>query len=46
MIYHDDRTTLAEAVAELLAPGDLCLTLGAGDLVTLPDEIQAIIETA
>ena len=46
IIYHDDRTTLAEAVAELLAPGDLCLTLGAGDLVTLPDEIQAIIETA
>jgi UDP-N-acetylmuramate--alanine ligase len=32
--------TLDDAAAELrriLQPGDLCLTLGAGDLTTLPD---------
>lgn len=39
--YHDDRESLAGAVAALLEPGDLCLTLGAGDSVTLADEIQA-----
>jgi len=39
--YHADRETLAAAVAQQLRPGDLCLTLGAGDLVDLPDEVQA-----
>ena len=43
IMYHEDRHTLAEAVATQLRPGDLCLTLGAGDLVTLPDEVQAIL---
>ena len=28
-----------QAVGALLAPGDLCLTLGAGDLTTLPDSL-------
>jgi len=32
---------LHEAVASALHPGDLCLTLGAGDLTTLPDELLA-----
>jgi UDP-N-acetylmuramate--alanine ligase len=32
---------LRREVAGLLAPGDLCLTLGAGDLTTLPDELLA-----
>ena len=27
------------AVAAALRPGDLCLTLGAGDLTALPDEL-------
>ena len=43
MIYHEDRESLAAAVVKQLRPGDLCLTLGAGDLVTLADEAQALL---
>ncbi len=39
--YVPGRSQLKETVARLLRPGDLCLTLGAGDLTTLPDELQA-----
>jgi UDP-N-acetylmuramate--alanine ligase len=39
--YVSGRAELRTHVAALLAPGDLCLTLGAGDLTTLPDELQA-----
>jgi len=39
LVYSPDRVMLAETVAAHLRPGDLCLTLGAGDLVTLPDEL-------
>jgi UDP-N-acetylmuramate--alanine ligase len=39
--YVPGRTELRDLVAGLLLPGDLCLTLGAGDLTSLPDEIQA-----
>jgi UDP-N-acetylmuramate-alanine ligase len=28
-------------VRDLLEAGDLCLTLGAGDLTTLPDELMS-----
>ena len=34
--------TWSGAVAALLRPGDLCLTLGAGDLTSLPDELMAV----
>jgi UDP-N-acetylmuramate-alanine ligase len=30
---------VASVVSGLLREGDLCLTMGAGDLTTLPDEI-------
>jgi UDP-N-acetylmuramate--alanine ligase len=33
------RADLAANVKAILKPGDLCLTLGAGDLTLLPDEI-------
>ena len=33
------RADLAANVRSILRPGDLCLTLGAGDLTLLPDEI-------
>ena len=34
------------AVADELVAGDLCLTLGAGDLTTIPDRIIAAVEAA
>ena len=40
LTYVEDRQQLAAAVSPLLRPGDLCLTLGAGDITTLADELQ------
>ena len=40
--YVDGRSDLVAAVAGLLRSGDLCLTLGAGDLTSLPDEVIAV----
>lgn len=37
--YVPDRADLAGYLHALLRPGDLCLTLGAGNLNTLPDEL-------
>ena len=39
--YLANHTELVGTVAGLLRPGDLCLTLGAGDLTSLPDELMA-----
>lgn len=39
VLYVPGRRDLAEAVRPLLLPGDLCLTLGAGDITSLPDEL-------
>ncbi|HWE65887.1 MAG TPA: UDP-N-acetylmuramate--L-alanine ligase [Acidimicrobiales bacterium] len=39
--YAPSWDELRRVVAGLVAPGDLCLTLGAGDLTTLPDELLA-----
>jgi UDP-N-acetylmuramate-alanine ligase len=39
--------TLDDVVAYLTAvlrPGDLCLTLGAGDLTTVPDRVRTALE--
>jgi UDP-N-acetylmuramate--alanine ligase len=44
VVYHADRQTLADHMLTILRPGDLCLTLGAGDLVALPDEVQSLLE--
>ena len=44
--YVPGRTDLVGAVAGLLRPGDLCLTLGAGDLTSLPDEVIALLSGA
>ena len=37
--YVDARADVASTVRELLRPGDLCLTLGAGDVTSLADEL-------
>jgi UDP-N-acetylmuramate--alanine ligase len=39
VVYAPGWRELREAVGSLLRPGDLCLTLGAGDLTALPDEL-------
>ena len=41
LTYVAGREALRSHVAALLRPGDLCLTLGAGDLTLLPDELLA-----
>jgi UDP-N-acetylmuramate--alanine ligase len=41
VVYAPARAELRRSVAALLEPGDLCCTLGAGDLTTLPDELMA-----
>lgn len=44
VVYVSARDELRAAVAAMLRPGDLCCTLGAGDLTTLPDELMALRE--
>ncbi len=39
--YFPERTELLAYLRRILEPGDCCLTLGAGDLTTLPDELVA-----
>ena len=46
VVYLPTRDALAADVAELLRPGDLCLTLGAGDLDAAAREILAILRAA
>jgi UDP-N-acetylmuramate--alanine ligase len=41
--YAADRRVLVETVLGILRPGDLCITLGAGDLTELPDLLRARI---
>ena len=36
-----ERRDVVSFLRRELRPGDLCLTLGAGDLTTLPDELLA-----
>ena len=40
--YVKERAAVAAAVAELVEPGDLVLSMGAGDLTTLADELRAL----
>ena len=40
--YVPERSELIEALRAELRPGDLCLTLGAGDLTTLPDQLLGV----
>ncbi len=40
VVYAPNRAELLEQVLSALEPGDLCVTLGAGDLTTLSDSLQ------
>jgi UDP-N-acetylmuramate--alanine ligase len=41
--YLPQRAGVVAWLRQHLRPGDLCLTLGAGDLTTLPDEMIATL---
>ncbi|HVM10035.1 MAG TPA: UDP-N-acetylmuramate--L-alanine ligase [Acidimicrobiales bacterium] len=41
VVWCPGRSELAERVRELLSPGDLCITLGAGDVNAIHDELLA-----
>jgi UDP-N-acetylmuramate--alanine ligase len=43
LVYVADRGELAKQVAALVRPGDLVLTLGAGDITNLADELAALL---
>ena len=45
VIYLPHRTDLVDFLERELRPGDCCLTLGAGDLTTLPDEVIERLDT-
>jgi UDP-N-acetylmuramate--alanine ligase len=42
VVYAPTREELRQQVGAHLRPGDVCLTLGAGDLTTLADELMAV----
>jgi UDP-N-acetylmuramate--alanine ligase len=35
------RSDLVEFLARQLVDGDVCISMGCGDIATLPDEVQA-----
>jgi UDP-N-acetylmuramate-alanine ligase len=41
VLYAPGRAELRRTVGEVLMAGDLCCTLGAGDLTSLPDELMS-----
>jgi UDP-N-acetylmuramate--alanine ligase len=44
--WQPDRAALVDWLGATLQDGDLCLTLGAGDLTTLPDDVIRMLEAA
>lgn len=44
LVYVADRSALAVELAGLLRPGDLCLTIGAGDVTALADEVLPLLD--
>ena len=41
--YLPHRADVLTWLLDVLRPGDLCLTLGAGDLTTAPGEVQRLL---
>ena len=46
VFYAPHRADLASLLAELVEPGDLVLTMGAGDITLLPTELSALLEAS
>lgn len=44
VFYAPHRSDLAALLAELVEPGDLVLTMGAGDITLVPTELAALLE--
>jgi UDP-N-acetylmuramate--alanine ligase len=44
VVYQPDRDRLAETVAQLVNPGDVVVTLGAGDVTRVGDEVRRLLE--
>jgi UDP-N-acetylmuramate--alanine ligase len=45
-VYQAERGALARTVADLLHPGDVLLTMGAGDITHLGREVRVLLEAA
>jgi len=45
LAYLPRRATIVSYLREVLRPGDLCLTLGAGDITSLAEEILPMLAT-
>ena len=43
--YAESRTEVVAVLRRMLRPGDLCLTMGAGDVTTLPAELLASVDS-
>ncbi len=43
VVYLPRRIDVVRYLVDHLRPGDLCLTLGAGDLTSAPDEVQEVL---
>jgi UDP-N-acetylmuramate--alanine ligase len=43
VVYVEDRSALAGSLVGQLQSGDLCLTLGAGDITALADELLPLL---
>lgn len=46
IVWVEKRADLAERVSELLESGDVCISMGCGDIETLPDEVLTLRRSA
>ncbi|MFO1463965.1 MAG: UDP-N-acetylmuramate--L-alanine ligase [bacterium] len=46
VVYHPDKSTLAAAVAGQAQPGDVLLTLGAGDITRIGHDLAKLLKTS
>jgi UDP-N-acetylmuramate--alanine ligase len=42
VLYLPRRSEVAPVLAQYLRPGDVCISMGCGDVASLPDEILAV----